>query len=85
MGNRHLHPYVLSGTLSMCYHTAHHTQGDTELEMDRRQLSTADHTWNSAVYGNQSACAYLSAGITMSANNDDLKIERTIYAKGNGK
>lgn len=53
--------------------------------MDRRQLSTADHTWNSAVYGNQSACAYLSAGITMSANNDDLKIERTIYAKGNGK
>ena len=59
--------------------------GEKKLEMDRRQLSAADHTWNSAVYGNQSACAYLSAGITMSANYDELKIERTIYAKGNGK
>lgn len=68
MGNRHLHPNVLSGTLSMCYYTAHHTQGNTKLEMDCRQLSVANRTWYPAVYGNQSACAYLSAGITMSAD-----------------
>ena len=60
---------VLSGTLSMCYHTAHHTQGNTKLEMDCRQLSVANRTWYPAVYGNQSACAYLSAGITMSADS----------------